>query len=47
MKKGTCTFLDGAIYTGEWNDNVMEGKGTYVWANGDKYAGEWKDGKME
>ena len=42
---GTCTWLDGRRYEGEWHLNNMEGIGTYFWADGRKYQGEYKEDK--
>ena len=33
--KGTCTFADGAVYTGEWRVGAPHGTGRFVYASGD------------
>jgi len=33
-----------AIYEGEWENGIYDGKGTFLWPNGSKYIGTWKDG---
>lgn len=47
MKHGTGTFRypDGAIYEGEWHQNLREGYGTYTYPNGDSYKGSWHKGR--
>ena len=34
----------GAVYTGEWKNDLKNGKGTMVWDDKSKYEGDWKDG---
>lgn len=33
---------DGAIYRGQWKNNMKHGKGVQIWPDGAKYEGEWK-----
>lgn len=41
--KGTFTFPDASIYTGEVKNAKFSGEGTYNYSNGDKYVGQWLD----
>lgn len=45
--KGVLKFTDGAVYTGEFKDNLYHGKGHYIWGEGkwhkDEYYGDWKN----
>ncbi len=34
---------DGGVYSGEWVNNVKEGKGEFTWPDGRKYVGEYKN----
>ncbi|GIL80973.1 hypothetical protein Vretifemale_10116 [Volvox reticuliferus] len=43
--KGTYTWSNGAIYTGDWVEDVMQGSGTFTYPNGDVYQGEFHAGK--
>jgi len=45
--KGTCLWVNGDKYEGQWKDGKMSGQGIKTWVNGDKYEGEWKDGRMD
>jgi len=29
MKLGTCYYIDGSKYEGEWKDNKRQGKGNF------------------
>lgn len=42
---GIQKWPDGAIYEGEWRDDIAEGKGKLVHVDGDVYYGEWKNDK--
>ena len=43
FKRGPVELDNGAIYTGEWNENNQRhGKGTQVWTDGSKYEGYWR-----
>lgn len=42
---GVQKWPDGAIYEGEWREDVAEGKGKLVHVDGDVYYGEWKQDK--
>ncbi|EFJ44342.1 hypothetical protein VOLCADRAFT_106487 [Volvox carteri f. nagariensis] len=44
---GTCVWVDGNRYDGEWRNGLMHGFGTYQWTSGQRYDGEWKDGKRD
>ena len=33
---------NGAVYDGEWKNNLMDGYGKYEWPDGKKYEGEFK-----
>jgi hypothetical protein len=44
---GVCFFNDGAIYSGTWMNDRMEGKGRYRTRNGNVYEGEYKNGMRE
>lgn len=39
-----ATLPDGAIYSGDTIDGVIEGQGRMVWSNGDTYEGSFNDG---
>ena len=36
---GIYKFIDGRIYFGEWNNNLMNGYGEFYWIDGKKYFG--------
>ena len=36
---------DGALYDGEWRENIQNGYGIFRWADGSIYEGSWRDGK--
>lgn len=38
-------FLNGIIYSGEWNvsEETKDGRGIQVWPDGSKYEGYWKN----
>ena len=40
---GVQKWQDGAIYDGNWKNDVKNGYGTLNYANGDVYTGDWKD----
>ncbi|OMJ76287.1 hypothetical protein SteCoe_24383 [Stentor coeruleus] len=43
LRRGPVEIENGAIYTGEWNnDNQRHGFGVQVWNDGSKYDGMWK-----
>eukprot|EP00605_Chrysophyceae_sp_TOSAG23-4_P000684 GSChrysophyteH1.ASY1.ANO1.768.1 assembled CDS len=44
--QGTNTWASGARYTGQYADDLREGKGKYVFASGAVYEGEYHKGKM-
>ena len=41
--KGVWSFPDGAIFEGEFRNDMKNGKGKYVYVDGDVYEGDWKD----
>jgi len=42
---GRYTFKSGAMYDGEWKNNVMHGKGIYSYSNGKRYDVVYDNGK--
>ena len=45
--KGTYTYKNGDIYTGDWKNGKREWKGTYIWKSWEKYVGDWKNDTKE
>jgi hypothetical protein len=46
LRRGPVEMENGAIYTGEWNnDNQRHGVGVQVWNDGSRYEGIWKHDK--
>lgn len=43
---GTCTYEDGAVYTGDWKSDKRQGWGAHHFRTGERYEGEWADDKM-
>lgn len=43
--KGTMTYDAGAIYEGDFVNDLYEGYGKYTWEDLDEYEGEWKAGE--
>ena len=41
--QGTFTYLNGAVYVGEYKGFKRNGQGTLTYANGDRYVGEWQE----
>ena len=33
---------NGSVYTGEWKNDLREGRGVCKYSNGGSYDGEWK-----
>lgn len=46
-RHGTCTYEDGAVYTGEWEQDQRSGWGKHVFADQDWYEGEWSADTMQ
>ena len=44
--QGTCTYEDGAVYTGEWRSDQRSGWGKHTFSNKDWYEGEWEADTM-
>ncbi len=42
--KGIYKYSNGAVYEGDFVNNLKNGIGVMVWQSGDKYIGEWKAG---
>lgn len=40
---GKMIYRSGNIYSGQWDNNLANGKGTMKYNNGNKYTGEWID----
>lgn len=45
-RSGTCTYVDGAVYQGEWREDLREGWGAHTFKGGARYEGEWAADKM-
>ena len=45
MHKGTLTFTNGTIYTGEFKNNLEHGQGELRYADGAIYVGGWLNGE--
>jgi len=45
--KGTCQWVDGSIYIGEWKDGMRHGKGIYTLADGTRYEGMWVEDRKQ
>ena len=43
---GVYTYPSGAVYEGEWNNNVQAGYGVYLFAKGGSYAGQFRRGSF-
>lgn len=41
----TFTLENGAVYSGQMQGQVRQGKGTQKWPDGSVYTGDWKDDK--
>jgi hypothetical protein len=44
---GTCTYPNGDIYTGEYENGTRHGYGIYKYADGDIYKGYWENDKLQ
>ena len=40
------TYADGSTYTGDWQNDLPNGRGTATYADGGTYTGEWQDGNF-
>jgi len=45
MNKHIYTYPDGAVYNGEWKNNMRHGQGVWTRPDGTRYAGEWQNDK--
>jgi len=41
------TFVNGDFYSGDFKNDLRNGKGEYVWKDGSKYVGDFIDDKKE
>ena len=42
--KGTLTYSDGNVYSGEFEEGIPHGVGVFTWAEGGSFEGEWERG---
>jgi serine/threonine protein kinase len=45
--KGIYYWHNGNVYTGEWQQDKMDGEGSLVYYDGSKYIGQWKAGNYD
>ena len=45
--KGTYTLDTGAVYSGQWRYDALEGRGRAAMPDGQTYDGEWRGGKAK
>jgi hypothetical protein len=43
--RGTMRYLNGSVYTGQWDNGKMHGNGMIMWEDGSLYSGQWVHGK--
>jgi hypothetical protein len=43
--RGTMRYLNGSVYTGQWDNGKMHGNGMIRWEDGSVYSGQWVLGK--
>jgi len=43
--RGAMRYLNGSVYTGQWDNGKMHGNGKIVWEDGAVYSGQWLQGK--
>lgn len=43
--RGMMRYLNGSVYTGQWENGKMHGNGRIVWEDGAVYSGQWVHGK--
>jgi hypothetical protein len=43
--RGTMKYLNGSVYTGQWENGKMHGNGMIRWEDGAVYSGQWVYGK--
>lgn len=46
IRTGSCSYVDGSKYSGEWKAGLPSGAGEQLFANGDTYVGDWEEGMM-
>jgi hypothetical protein len=44
--RGRKEIDNGAVYFGEWLDNMRHGKGVLLWKDGSKYEGYFKNNQV-
>lgn len=42
VSKQPVTLASGAVYEGEWIDDMRDGYGKQEWPDGSKYEGNWR-----
>lgn len=45
--EGTCTWVDGSTYIGQWKNGMRHGKGVYTLADGTRYDGMWVEDRKQ
>lgn len=43
--RGIMRYVNGSVYTGQWDNGTMHGNGTIEWSEGSVYTGQWVRGK--
>jgi hypothetical protein len=43
--RGRMHYLNGSVYTGQWDNGKMHGNGMIRWEDGAVYKGQWVEGK--
>ena len=38
---GKYTYINGANYEGQWEDNRVQGYGKQLWKDGKEFYGQW------
>ena len=44
---GKCIYVNGSIYTGQWDNDKRHGYGTQTWPDGREYRGYWSNDKPD